>query len=101
MKYLKIEENKGYYRNGDDDWVELDSISKEYLLILLDKAITEDFEMDQYNLALIANKAHQIIYKNLFDKFSELLINKKRFKDECEQLYRPAIEKYKKKVSEE
>lgn len=94
MKYLKIENNKGHYCLEKDKWQEIDKINKDDLLILLDKAIETDFEMDKYEQDKISNKAHQIIYKNLFDKFTEILENKNRFKDESEQLYKYAIEKY-------
>lgn len=94
MKYLKIDNNKGYYSITGTDCQEIDSINKDDLMTLLDKAIDSDFEMDDYAQDKIANKAHQIIYKNLHDKFSELLENKNRFKDESEQLYKSAIEKY-------
>lgn len=94
MIYLKIEDNKGYYQLGDDNWKTIDSINKEELMILLDKAIETDFEMNEFVVDNIQNKAHQIIYRNLHEKFSELLDNKSRFKDESEQLYKSAIEKY-------
>lgn len=101
MKYLKIEDNKGFFNEGDGNWIELDKLTKDHILSLLNKAITEDFKMDQFNSELIGNKAHLIIYKNLHHKFSELLENKRRFKDECDNLYKPSIEKYKAKVSDE
>ena len=63
-------------------------------MILLDKAIETDFEMNEFIVDNIQNKAHQIIYRNLYEKFSELLDNKTRFKDESEQLYKSAMEKY-------
>ena len=94
MKYLKINDNKGFYQTGDDNWKEIDSINKEDLMILLDKAIETDFEMNEFIVDNIQNKAHQIIYRNLYEKFSELLDNKTRFKDESEQLYKSAMEKY-------
>jgi hypothetical protein len=94
MKYLKIEDGKGFFQKNTDQWIELDHIGKEDLLVLLDKAIADDFEMDEYNTELLGNKAHQIIYKQLFQKFNELQQNKSRFKDESEQLYKSAIEKY-------
>ena len=94
MKYLKINDNKGFYQTGDDNWKEIDSINKEDLMILLDKAIETDFEMNEFIVDNIQNKAHQIIYRNLYEKFSELLDNKSRFKDESEQLYKSAMEKY-------
>jgi hypothetical protein len=94
MKHLKIENNKGFYCL-ETEWKEVDKITKEDLMQLLDKAIANDFEMDVYDADKIANKAHQIIYKNIYEKFHELLLNKNRFKDESEFLYKNALEKYK------
>jgi len=94
MKYLKIENNQGFYQLGDEDWKVIDGINKEDLMILLDKLIVTEFEMDIYAAERIANKAHQIIYRNLYEKFFELLENTNRFKDESVQLYKKAIEKY-------
>ena len=97
MKYLKIEENKGYFikdKGQPDQWTEIDKIEKDDLLKLLDYATTEDFEFDQYNEAILGNKAHQIIYKHLAEKFTIFLSNKDRFKDEAENIYKDAIEKY-------
>ncbi len=94
MIYLKIENGKGYFSKEPDQWIEIDQIGKEDLLTLLDKAISDDFEMKDYNADLLQNKAHQIIYKHLSQKFNELKENKNRFKDESEQLYKSAIEKY-------
>lgn len=94
MKYLKIDSGKGLYCLEPENWIELDNISKDDLLTLLDKAINDDFEMDEYNTETLQNKAHQIIYNNLYQKFNELISNKSRFKDESEQLYKSAIEKY-------
>jgi len=94
MKILKIETGKGYFLKNPDQWIEIDQIDKEDLLILLDKFISSDVEMDEFDTASLQNKAHQIIYKNLFQKLNELKENKSRFKDESEQLYKSAIEKY-------
>lgn len=101
MKYLKIEDNKGYFRKesleGISTWVIIDQISKEDLFYLLNKAISEQFEMDEFKEEILSNKAHQIIYRNLLEKFKDLLSNKTRFKDESENLYKTALEKYLKK----
>lgn len=98
MKYLKIKDNRGFFlRIADDEseiWTDIDQISKEDLFFLLTKAISQDFEMDEFNEDTLSNKAHQIIYKNLYEKFLDLLTNKTRFKDESESLYKVAIEKY-------
>lgn len=98
MKYLKIDKDKAFYlkdKNQPDNWEEIDKIGKEDLLKLLDYATNEEFELDSYEETLLANKAHQIIYKHLFEKFASFLSNKDRFKDEANNLYKEAIEKYK------
>ena len=96
MKYLKIENNKVFFTNNNgDDWKKIDTINKNDLLYLMDKIIDDDnFEMDEYREELIANKAHQIIYKNIYEKFTNLLENRTRFHDESRQLYKEAFERY-------
>ena len=97
MKYLKIDADKGYFlreTGSATEWTEIDKIGKGDLLYLLNKAISSDFEMDIYSEAKMANKAHQIIYKNIYEKFSNLESMKSKFKDESESLYKEAIEKY-------
>jgi hypothetical protein len=96
MKYLKIEENKGFYlKSGTTpSWIEIDKINKDDLMELLNLAIISDFEMDQFKEEIIQNKAHQIIYKNIYEKFTSLISQKNVFKDQSESLYKEAIEKY-------
>ena len=101
MIYLKIDNGKGLFFKEPDQWIEIEQIGKEYLLVLLDKAISDEFEMDEYDAELLQNKAHQIIYKHLFQKFNELNENKNRYKDESEQLYKSAIEKYTEAIQNE
>jgi hypothetical protein len=103
MTYLKIDNNKGYYRleGASEDWVELDQISKDDLLKLLEKATTEEFLMDEYEDELLQNPAHNIIYKNIYGKFTELLSNKTRFQDSVNLMYKSAIDKYKIELAEE
>lgn len=97
MKYLKIENNKGLFLKIIEEvetWVEIDKITKEDLWNLLDKAISNEFEMDNYSENEIAHKAHQIVYKSLYEKFDNLLANKSKFIDECDSQYKNAVEKY-------
>jgi len=101
MKYLKIDDNKGFYQLEPDTWKEIDKINKDDLMVLLDKAIDTEFEMDDFEIEKVANKAHQIIYKNLYERFSELIDYKNRFKDESGQLYKSAIEKYSNALNKE
>lgn len=97
MKYLKIENNKGYFIKNKEqptDWTEIDQIEKNDLLYLLNHSIHDNFEFDEYVELNIANKAHQIIYKHLSEKITSFLVNKDRFKDEAESIYKETIEKY-------
>lgn len=97
MTYLKIEDNRGFFLKNKElpeDWTEIDKIEKEDLLKLLDYATQEDFEMDEYSEDVLGNKAHQIIYKNLYEKFNNFLGNKTRFKDETDNIFKEALEKY-------
>jgi hypothetical protein len=98
MKYLKIEDNKAFFikvKSQPSAWTEIDQIEKEDLLKLLDYATNEEnFDIDAYDESSLANKAHQIIYKHLSEKFTSFLTNKDRFKDEADSLYKDAIEKY-------
>lgn len=97
MKYLKIDNNKGFYRIDTtvENWIELDQINKEHLLSLLKFASADDFEMDEYDDSLLQNPAHNIIYKNIHGKFIDFLSNKTRFQDSVEAMYKTAIDKYK------
>ena len=95
MKGLKIENNKGFYNLDGNQWTEIDKINKDDLLTLLDVAIVSEFEMDDFDKDRLGNQAHQIIYKNIYEKFKEIINSKSRFKDESESMYKMAIEKYK------
>ncbi|ADU22799.1 hypothetical protein [Ruminococcus albus] len=99
MNYLKISNGKGSFRNKDGEYKEIDTITKEDILYLLDEATdsTSNFEMDEITDDSIKNEAHKIIYKSIYSKFSNLLNNKKQFLDECDGLYKDALQKYKPK----
>lgn len=97
MKYLKIENNKAYFIKDKyipETLTEIDQIEKKDLMRLLDYATNEDFEMDEFDENNLANKAHQIIYKSIYEKFIFFLENKERFIDETESIYKEALEKY-------
>ena len=94
MKFLKIEKNKGFYTIDKIVWNEIDTIKKEDLLKLIEYALSDEFEMDEFQKEQIANQAHQIIYKHIYEKLDELNKNKNRFLDEGEALYKEAIQKY-------
>jgi hypothetical protein len=93
---LKIEDNRGFFTVDGQIWAPIDAIGKDQLLNLIDAALSDDFEMDEFRKDNLANQAHQIIYRNLYEKFSELKNSRSRFKDESQALYKSAIEKYRK-----
>jgi hypothetical protein len=94
MKHLKIEGGKGHYSIDGTTWSEIDRIGKDDILELVNLATTSDFELDPYNREQIPNPAHEIIYRNLASKFTDLIASKDRFRDESQQLYREALQKY-------
>ena len=96
MKCLEIKDGKGFFRNRNGNMETLDNIKKDDILYLLNIAISnqETFEMDDMESATINNQAHIIIYRNLGDKFKEILNNKTRFLEESESIYKDALQKY-------
>ncbi len=97
MKYLQINDNQGVFlkdKAQPDNWTEIDKIEKDDLMNLLDFATEDDFEMDAYDEATLGNKAHQIIYKSIYEKLNIFLTNKDRFKDQTENIYKDELEKY-------
>jgi len=97
MKYLQINNNQAFFLKDKvqpNNWTEIDKIEKDDLMNLLDFATENDFEMDAYDEATLGNKAHQIIYKSIYEKLNTFLTNKDRFKDQTENIYKEELEKY-------
>lgn len=95
MKVLKIEKFQGYYSVTEDKFSSIDEIDKDDLLKLVDIALTDDFEIDSYDVETLKNKAHQIIYKSISEKLLDLHKRKNEFRDESERLFLEEYEKYK------
>ncbi len=100
MKILKIDQGKGQYSIDGRLWKELDMLSKEDLLTLINLVVTIDTEMDAFDEEKIQHPAHRIIYRNLYGKLDSLTRNRKRFADESEALYREALGKYRTLIKE-
>lgn len=104
MKYLYIDNGKGFYSitglelNKQD----ISNISKEDILIILNKCLEEDteFSMDEYNEDTLHNAAHKIIYRNIYQKLDELRKKQDRFADDKLNLYKSAIDKYQKELEQ-
>lgn len=96
MKYLKINNNQGYFTVDEETWVQIDKIGKDDLLTLIQKIINDEAtELDTYSEELIANPAQKIIYDNLYQRLNELASKRVQFHDETKELYKEAIEQYK------
>jgi len=94
MKILKIESGKAHFCIDGNSWKLIDTIDKDALMSLLRLVLTSEVEMDDYNEGLLANPAHQIIYKSISTKLKDLIPQKSKFKDESDRTYLEAIERY-------
>ena len=95
MKLLSINNNQGLYLNKSGQYNSIDKITKEDLLWLINLTLREDVIFDPYDETAIKNKAHQIVYKSIFEKLRGLNERKEEFIDESERLYLKDYEKYK------
>lgn len=95
MKVLRISDNRGEFSLDGVIWKQIDQIGKDDLITLLDVFIQNECEIDEYTEENLQNKAHYIIYSNLYAKLKELEPNKTRFRDEVDGLYKDAFNKYK------
>lgn len=95
MKALKIENNQGHFLTEDGQYETVDKIDKDILLKLVNSALEDDFEIDEYNDENLKNQAHQIIYKSISEKLNDLHNKRNQFLDESERLFLDEHEKYK------
>ena len=95
MKLLKIDDSKGYFLLGDGNFAEIDKLTKEDLLRLVDLTLSEDeMEYDEYSDDEVKNQAHQIVYKSVHEKLTELRSRREEFVDESERMYLADYERY-------
>lgn len=94
MKHLKIDEQKGFFKRGDN-WVVVSEMTKEDLLNLAHAAIEdEEFETDSYDESLLPNPAHKIIYQNIKGQLDDLHNRRSAFQEEARNIYKDAYNKY-------
>lgn len=95
MKLLKISENLGQFLDANGDYSPIDKIGKDDLLRLVDRALHDDeVELDAYDDQAIKNQAHQVIYKSVFQKLSDLRKRRQEFIDESARLFLDEYERY-------
>jgi len=95
MKVLKIENNQGLFLMKEGSYETVDKIDKTILLRLVNLALEDGFEIDDYDEGELKNQAHQIIYKSISEKLNDLHQKRNQFHDESERLYLDEYEKYK------
>jgi hypothetical protein len=95
MKLLKIEANQGLFLGDEDEYISVDKLTKEQLLRMVNLTLSEEVEFDEYDAEKIPNQAHQIIYKSIHSKLSELNDRKAEFIDRSERLFLEGYDKYK------
>lgn len=100
MKLLKIEGHKGLFLTADGEYSDIDKINKNDLFRLLGivtsstDAADEKIEMDPFDADAIQQKAHSIIYEELYKRLSELESNKDKYNKQVAELYKDEYEKY-------
>lgn len=95
MKLLKVSDNGGHFLDSTGAFRPIDALKKEDLLRLATIALDEeDVELDDYSEETIKHQAHQIIYKNVHQKLTELRKRRNEFKDEAARKYLDAYQKY-------
>lgn len=95
MKLLRISESSGYFLAANGGFNSIEKICKDDLLRLVGLVLEgEEIEMDKYDDQAIKNQAHQVIYKSIFLKLSELRGRRKEFVDEASRLYLDDYERY-------
>jgi hypothetical protein len=94
MKYLKCEDGKGLYTIDGTKWIQIDQINRDDLLALINIALKEEYEYEEYNGKSILNAAQQIVFKHIYERLLEVNANKIKFHEETESLYKEAIDKY-------
>lgn len=96
MKLLNIDNKQGHFLDIEGQYQPIDKITKDELLNLVQRVLNKkDIEFDEYDEEKIANPAHQIIYKSVYDNLKDLFESKDEFLDESETLFYEAYERYK------
>lgn len=97
MKLLKIEDNIGQFLADDGTYYEIDKITKEALLWIMERVLDSSGELDAYDEDKIKNQAHQVVYKSIYSNLKTLEGRRREYIDESERLY---LEDYKKYVED-
>jgi hypothetical protein len=100
MQLLRINENRGYFMKEGGGYEALDKLTKEDLLRLVEDTLTDpQASFDEFQADALQNQAHQIIYRSVYGKLSELADRREEFTDEAERLYLEEYDRYRAELS--
>lgn len=100
MKILKIERGNGFYLSGADQYIEIDKITKDHLLELINATLEHEVTFDAYDEQSLHNQAQRIVYRNILEKLQDLASRRQEFKDESDKWYEKEYERYAHPVAE-
>jgi len=93
MKILKIKDSKGYFSLNGENYFEIDNITKDNLVEIVNLAFDNDFEYDE-NVEEVKNEAQIIIYRKILEKCKDLVSRKESIKSKINNKFSAAEEKY-------
>jgi hypothetical protein len=95
MKLLRIDNSAAEFLSKEGEYKFVDKLTKEDLLYLVDLALSdEDASFDEYTEDALKNQAHQVVYKSLLQRLSDLHRRRKDFSDASARLYLAEYERY-------
>jgi hypothetical protein len=99
MKLLRINETVAQFMKADGSYEAIDKIDKEQLLHLVDRTLEDDqFDVDGYDDQAVKNQAHQVIYKSICQKLTDLRKRRQEFIDESARLFLDEYERYRERA---
>lgn len=97
MKLLKIENNNGKFSTDGVNFIEIEKISKDDILKILEKVLNEsEILIDESNEEdmKINSPAQKIIYDNIYEKVKEVIEERDEINSFEEDEYYIALKKY-------
>ena len=94
MKLLKIDGAIGHFLTKSGSYHEIDKITKDDLLRIVENVLDGSGELEPYDEERIKNQAHQVVYKSIYNNLKALEDRKQEFNDESERLYLEDYKRY-------
>lgn len=100
MKLLKVESEQGLFLSENGDYKAIDELTKEDLLRLMRNVLNDEVDFDEYDENLIKNRAHQVVYKSIYQNLLSLKDRKQEYIDDSERLYLDDYKRYTEDVAQ-